>query len=131
MIAAKSLRWGDWAKQRARTVGIIRFIDLAYAIGCHQNHITRIVQAELPPNRMTKGLDAALIRVLQTDRQTLFIDWRSSSPEAAPMIDPNIETFDAPILRRKVQAIAELLGPTQLGELHEKGRALLAGASAA
>lgn len=130
--SSKTNSWGNWVERRARHVGIRRLLDLALAIGCHQNHVTRFVQSEQPPKRMTKGFDAALVEALRTDRYTLFAAWRDVAPEDAPLVDPLTRSRpDEPAVRRKVLAIVELLGPDQLTELHDKGRQLLAASSAA
>jgi hypothetical protein len=75
--------WGDWVAQRARAVGIRRQKDLAEAVGCSEDQMSRWVQMRRPPARMRKGFDKSLARVLKTTPQKLFIDYATIAPEDA------------------------------------------------
>jgi hypothetical protein len=79
---------------------------------------------------MRKGLDLALAAALKTDAQTLFSDYRATSPEQAPLNSTNDESTDAEPLRRKLNAIVELLPPERLNEAYGAIRPLLAEAMA-
>jgi hypothetical protein len=74
---------------------------------------------------MRKGFDQSLAKALETDRATLFVNYREVAPDAAPRINPCAIVGDESSIRRKVLAIVELLDPPRLSKLHDVGRELL------
>ncbi|HEX8340076.1 MAG TPA: hypothetical protein VF624_04130 [Tepidisphaeraceae bacterium] len=126
MDAANERHWGAWVILRSRVVGFRRQRDLALAVGCQPEQLSRWAQLAEPPRLMRKGFDAALARALQISPQVLFNSWGEIDPADVPTEGHEVAAGDESTLRRKVQAIAELLGPDQLGILHDKGRELLA-----
>jgi hypothetical protein len=69
--------------ERAQVVGIKRQTDLAKAVGCTPERVTRWGQMPKPPRRMRKGFDEALARALQTTKQNLFADYFRVLPQNA------------------------------------------------
>jgi hypothetical protein len=116
--------WGAWLAGRARHVGYAYFRDLARDVGCRQEQISRWIGADAPP-AMRKRFAAALAAALRTDLHTLFVTFAEVRPEAAPLADPVARAPDAESIRRKVQAIVELLDADGLRELQERGHELL------
>jgi hypothetical protein len=95
-----STHWGNWVRSRMVYVGFRRQMSLAQAIGCTQNQMCRWLAMETPPDRMRRGHDAALCRVLHTDAYTLFTNFVNVSPFTAPMLnapDPSQLAPMAPI----------------------------------
>jgi hypothetical protein len=106
--------------------------DLAKLLGCNKSHLCRWLTLDAPPSRFCKGFDAALCGALKIDRATLLRKWRHIAPEVAPRVEAeSVRSLDPQLLRRQTLAIVELLEPEGLQQLYEKGRALLATASAA
>lgn len=82
----EKIRWGEWIQQRSQFVGFKRQQDLAEAVGCAPERLSRWAQLLTPPKRMLKGFDRTLAAALQTTRQILFQDYASTSPDSAPII---------------------------------------------
>lgn len=130
MANNKTLSWGEWIRRRASFLGIKTGESFAREIGCKRQLIVRWVGLPSPPREMRKCFDSTLVRVLRTDRETLFVNYAQISPESAPLLDAKPEPFqDEGHLRRKVLAVVELLGAEQLRQLYDDGRKLLATAA--
>ena len=84
--AGSQNHWGLWVEQRASFLGFVRKFDLAVAVGCATESISKWVTLPTHPTRMQKGFDAALIRALQTDRAMLFRLYKTTSAEDAPIV---------------------------------------------
>jgi transcriptional regulator with XRE-family HTH domain len=79
-------RWGEWIVARSRAVGFRRQKDLAQAVGCSEDQLSRWAQSAEPPARITKGFDTALARALQLPKRTVFVNWRNEAPDAEPFL---------------------------------------------
>jgi hypothetical protein len=82
-----NVHWGQWMLRRANYVGFKRRSDIASAIGCNCETFRIWGTMATVPDRFTRGYDAALARELQTTKRMLFIDFKTTSPEDAPIIE--------------------------------------------
>lgn len=89
--------WGRWVLERSRAAGYRTQHDLARAVGCRYEQLSRWLQMTEPP-RMRKGFDLALARALRITPQALFNGDASTSPSAA---EPP-QTIEAPLRLRVV-----------------------------
>jgi len=75
VASKKSNHWGTWIIARARFVGFRRQSDLAKAVGCSAQTLSKWAGMAKPPEQMRRGHDEALARSLKIDRATLFGMW--------------------------------------------------------
>lgn len=112
--------WGDWVVARSRHVGFLRNIDLAAAVGCTPERITQWSASKVPPRHMRKGFDQKLAYALQTTKQVLFTDWKTTAPDQADRVIfhsdqlPLTEKMSwSPDLQQLLQGIIPHLAPSE------------------
>jgi hypothetical protein len=77
---------------------------------------------------MRRGYDLALASALKTDRATLFSGYAKIAPDVAPVLDPRrISVSSEEHLRRRANAVAELLNGDKLREFAAFGERILSG----
>lgn len=91
-------------------MGYRRQKDLAAAVGCSEDQMSRWAQAQLPPNRITRGYDVALARALETTHDVLFDRWLSIAPEDAERVAFHPDQFfgkskDEPLLMTDIDHV--------------------------
>jgi hypothetical protein len=82
------LHWGEWLKSRWAFVGRKRLSSLTEEVGCSRRTLNNWMNAPTPPEKMEKRFDLSLAAALKTDREMLFVGWRLTKPQDAPIVEP-------------------------------------------
>jgi len=117
----KATHWGKWISERSRLVGYQNQRELADAVGCRSEQVSRWFQLNEPPRQMRKGFDRMLAASLKIEPEILFRGFREFSPEIAS----SINKIATDTMRRKVLAMVELMPDDGLKELARVGELLL------
>lgn len=75
--------WGRWVRQRGELAGFRGRCELAAAVGCSRQHLSKYWRMKTPPKWLISGRQAGLVSALQTDARTLFVDYVKLTPDAA------------------------------------------------
>jgi hypothetical protein len=103
-------------------MGLRRNKDIAVAVGCTQNQLSRWAQMARPPKQMRKGFDDALARVLRVERVMLFSQWAELDPEMAPIPSAGDER-----LRIEIIELMRALRGDDLAKVYDFVRQMLRG----
>jgi transcriptional regulator with XRE-family HTH domain len=82
----RKVHWGDWVIERSRVCGFRNQRELAEAIGCRAEQVSRWAQLERPPKQMRKGFDERLASALDLTTKELFRDYAHTPPSQAGLI---------------------------------------------